>query len=212
MSHGDRVERLPDGFHAIARSENSPLAAIADPARGLYGIQFHPEVVHTPQGGALLENFVKRACGCTGDWTPATSSTRRWRRFAHRWATPPRHLQPERRRGQRRLRPWCIAPWATGWPVSLWTTACCKDEATQVIDTFRTHQGMHLVAVDAKEEFLTDLAGITDPEEKRKRIGALHPRLRGGGGAAGPDVGRGFARVPGPGHALSRCHRVGRQR
>ena len=70
MSHGDRVERLPDGFVAIAHSANSPLAAIADEARRLYGIQFHPEVVHTPQGAALLENFVKRICGCTGDWTP----------------------------------------------------------------------------------------------------------------------------------------------
>ena len=70
MSHGDRVEGLPAGFAAIAHSANSPLAAIANAARGLYGIQFHPEVVHTPQGGALLDNFVKRICGCSGDWTP----------------------------------------------------------------------------------------------------------------------------------------------
>ena len=69
MSHGDRVERLPDGFLAIAHSANSPLAAIADESRRLYGLQFHPEVVHTPQGGQVLENFVKRICGCVGDWT-----------------------------------------------------------------------------------------------------------------------------------------------
>ena len=66
MSHGDRVELLPDGFLAIAHTDNSPLAAIADEARHLYGLQFHPEVVHTPQGGHVLENFVKRICGCYG--------------------------------------------------------------------------------------------------------------------------------------------------
>lgn len=67
MSHGDRVERLPDGFLSIAHSENSPLAAVADESRKIYGIQFHPEVVHTPQGAALLANFVKRICECEGD-------------------------------------------------------------------------------------------------------------------------------------------------
>ena len=69
MSHGDRVERLPDGFLAIAHTASSPLAAIADEQRRFYGIQFHPEVVHTPQGGQLLANFVKGVCGCVGDWT-----------------------------------------------------------------------------------------------------------------------------------------------
>src|SRR5690606_17991972 len=72
MSHGDRVDRLPEGFTAIAHSANAPLAAIADEERRLYGIQFHPEVAHTPQGPALLENFVKRICGCRGDWTPTS--------------------------------------------------------------------------------------------------------------------------------------------
>ncbi|MEZ4582056.1 MAG: hypothetical protein R3A10_10535 [Caldilineaceae bacterium] len=86
-----------------------------------------------------------------------------------------------------------------------------KDEATQVIDTFRTHQGMHLVAVDAKEEFLTDLAGITGSRgEAQTHRRALHPRLRERRRRGWPDVGRGLARFC-PGHALSRCHRVGRQ-
>ena len=66
MSHGDRVEQLPDGFLSIAHSANSPLAAIANETRRAYGLQFHPEVVHTPDGGQILENFVKRICGCTG--------------------------------------------------------------------------------------------------------------------------------------------------
>ncbi|HRA67547.1 MAG TPA: glutamine-hydrolyzing GMP synthase, partial [Caldilinea sp.] len=69
MSHGDRVEQLPDGFLSVAHSSNSPLAAIADEKRRLYGLQFHPEVVHTLHGRDLLANFVKRICGCTGDWT-----------------------------------------------------------------------------------------------------------------------------------------------
>ncbi len=101
MSHGDRVERLPDGFLAIAHSANSPLAAIADESRRLYGIQFHPEVVHTPQGGQVLENFVKRICGCVGDWTagqlhPGDGGThpRSGRRRR------PCHLRTERRRRQ----------------------------------------------------------------------------------------------------------------
>ncbi|MEZ4582057.1 MAG: glutamine-hydrolyzing GMP synthase [Caldilineaceae bacterium] len=87
MSHGDRVERLPAGFHAIARSENSPLAAIADPAHGLYGIQFHPEVVHTP-GWRAAGEFRQASAAAPVIGPPATSSTRRWRRFARRWATP----------------------------------------------------------------------------------------------------------------------------
>ena len=68
MSHGDRVERLPAGFATVARSRNSPCAAVADEARGLYGLQFHPEVVHTTHGFALLRNFVRSICGCAGDW------------------------------------------------------------------------------------------------------------------------------------------------
>ncbi len=87
MSHGDRVERLPAGFTAIAYSDNSPLAAIADETRQLYGLQFHPEVVHTPQGAAILTNFVKRICSCAGDWTPATLSRRRWNASAPKSAT-----------------------------------------------------------------------------------------------------------------------------
>jgi GMP synthase (glutamine-hydrolysing) len=69
MSHGDRVTRLPSGFQILARSQNSPYAAIGDPARGLYGLQFHPEVTHTPQGKELLHAFLYQVCGCRGGWT-----------------------------------------------------------------------------------------------------------------------------------------------
>ncbi len=71
MSHGDRVTALPSGFHAVATSEGAPYAAIADDERRFYGVQFHPEVVHTPHGAALIESFVKRVAGCAGGWTMA---------------------------------------------------------------------------------------------------------------------------------------------
>ena len=69
MSHGDRIDRLPEGFESHARSQNSPIAVMADPARGYYGLQFHPEVVHTPRGKDILRNFVRAVSGCEGTWT-----------------------------------------------------------------------------------------------------------------------------------------------
>ena len=71
MSHGDKVVELPPGFRVVATSEASPFAAIADDERRIYGVQFHPEVVHTPDGGALLRNFTHRVAGCRGDWSMA---------------------------------------------------------------------------------------------------------------------------------------------
>lgn len=70
MSHGDRIEGMPPGFHAVAHTDNSPVAAMADPSRHYYGIQFHPEVVHTPRGREVLANFCIGICGCRADWTP----------------------------------------------------------------------------------------------------------------------------------------------
>src|SRR6185437_5646967 len=71
MSHGDRVDAVPPGFRVVATSDGAPFAAIADDRRRFYGVQFHPEVVHTPQGAALLENFTHRVAGCSGDWSMA---------------------------------------------------------------------------------------------------------------------------------------------
>ncbi len=179
MSHGDRVERLPAGFETVARSGNSPCAAIANEDRSLYGLQFHPEVVHTPNGFALLQNFVGRICGCTGDWTSG-------------------HFIEESIAGIRAQvgpdgRVICglsggvdsaVAATLVHRAIGERLTCIFVDhgllragEAEQVVDTFERHQGMRLVAVDAKEAFLEDLDGVTDPEAKRKRIGARFVRV-----------------------------------
>ena len=179
MSHGDRVEQIPSGFHAIAHSDNSPLAAIADETRHLYGIQFHPEVVHTPQGSVLLENFVKRICHCSGDWTPGHFIQETVERIREK-VGPTGHVICGLSGGVDSAVAATLVHQAIGERL-----ACVfvdhgllrKGEAEQVVETFQQHQGMHLIAVDAKEDFLSDLAGVTDPEQKRKRIGTRFIRV-----------------------------------
>jgi GMP synthase (glutamine-hydrolysing) len=178
MSHGDRVERLPAGFVPIAQSENSPLAAVVDEVRRLYGIQFHPEVVHTPQGGQLLENFAKRICGCVGDWTPGNFIQEAEARIRQQVGAEG-HVICGLSGGVDSA----VAATLVHRAIGDRLTCVFVDhgflrqgEAQQVVETFRQHQGMRLVAVDAKEEFLSDLAGVSDPEEKRKRIGARFVR------------------------------------
>ncbi len=179
MSHGDRVERLPDNFIAIAHSANSPLAAIADETRRLYGIQFHPEVVHTPQGPALLENFVKRICGCAGDWTPGHFIQEMVAAIHDRVG-----LEGHVICGLSGGVDSAVAATLVHRAIGDRLTCVFVDhgllrlgEAEQVIETFRRHQGIRLVAVDAKEDFLADLQGVSDPEHKRKAIGARFVRV-----------------------------------
>jgi len=179
MSHGDRVEQLPDGFLSVAHSSNSPLAAIADEKRRLYGLQFHPEVVHTLHGRDLLANFVKRICGCTGDWTAGNFIEES---VAHirQVVGPTGHVICGLSGGVDSAVAATLVHRAIGDRL-----ACVfvdhgllrQGEPEQVIETFERHQGMRLIAVDAKEEFLTDLADVTDPERKRKLIGARFVRV-----------------------------------
>jgi GMP synthase (glutamine-hydrolysing) len=179
MSHGDRVERLPAGFLAIAHSSNSPLAAIADEGRRLYGLQFHPEVVHTPQGGQLLGNFVKRICGCTGDWTAGNFIQETVEQIRAR-VGPTGHVICGLSGGVDSAVAATLVHRAIGERLTCVFVdhgLLRQGEAEQVVDTFQRHQGMRLIAVDAKEEFLTDLAGVADPEVKRKRIGARFVRV-----------------------------------
>jgi GMP synthase (glutamine-hydrolysing) len=179
MSHGDRVERLPPGFAAIARSNNSPFAAVADEARRLYGIQFHPEVVHTPHGSVLLDNFAKRICGCGGDWTAGNFIQESLERIRAQVGENG-HVIGGLSGGVDSAVAAALVQRAIGERLTCVFVdhgLLRQGEAIQVIETFQQHQGMHLVAVDAKEEFLGDLVGVTDPEQKRKRIGARFIRV-----------------------------------
>ncbi len=179
MSHGDRVERLPAGFETVARSGNSPCAAIANEDRSLYGLQFHPEVVHTPNGFALLQNFVGRICGCAGDWTSGHFIEESVAEIRARVGPHDRVIC-----GLSGGVDSAVAAALVHRAVGERLTCIFVDhgllragEAEQVVDTFERHQGMRLVAVDAKEAFLEDLDGITEPEAKRKRIGARFVRV-----------------------------------
>jgi GMP synthase (glutamine-hydrolysing) len=179
MSHGDRVERLPAGFQPIATSDNSPLAAVADEQRRLYGLQFHPEVLHSQQGSDLLANFARKICGCQGDWTPGSWIEESLEQIRQQ-VGPDGHVLCGLSGGVD------SAVTATLLHRAIGNRLTCvfvdpgllrQGEAEQVVRTFRRHQGMQLVAVDAKEAFLADLAGVTDPEIKRKRIGARFVRV-----------------------------------
>ncbi len=179
MSHGDRVERLPDGFLSVAHSRNSPLAAIANEGRRLYGLQFHPEVVHTEHGRDILANFVKGICGCCGDWTAGNFIQESVERIRAQ-VGPQGHVICGLSGGVDSAVAATLVHRAIGDRL-----ACVfvdhgllrQGEPEQVVDTFERHQGMHLIAVDAKEEFLSDLAGVTDPERKRKLIGNRFVRV-----------------------------------
>ena len=178
MSHGDRVDRLPTGFRAIAHSDNSPLAAFADEQRRIYAIQFHPEVVHTPLGSQVLANFVKGICGCTADWTAGNFILETVERIRAQ-VGPVGHVVCGLSGGVDSAVAAALVHRAIGDRL----TCVFVDhgllragEAEQVVETFEKHQGMRLIAVDAKEEFLSDLAGVADPEQKRKLIGARFVR------------------------------------
>ena len=178
MSHGDKVEALPPGFHAVAHTNNSPFAAAHDPQRGYYAVQFHPEVVHTTQGALLLSNFVHRVCGCAGDWTPAN--------FVEEQVGMIRE-QVENGRVVLGLSGGVDSAVAAALiHKAIGEQLTCifvdhgllrQDEAVQVVETFQKEQGMHLVAVNAVEEYLEALEGVTDPEQKRRIIGEKFVRI-----------------------------------
>jgi GMP synthase (glutamine-hydrolysing) len=173
MSHGDRVAALPEGFRAIARSDSSPFAAIADASRRFYGVQFHPEVVHTGIGSSLLQNFLFKICGVSGDWSM----------HAYREQAIQRIRAQVGRAG--------VICGLSGGVDSAVTALLIHEaigdqltcvfvdtgllrygEAKEVVELFRGHFNIPLVHAEAGPLFLGKLEGVVDPERKRKIIGA----------------------------------------
>jgi GMP synthase (glutamine-hydrolysing) len=178
MSHGDRIDRLPPGFDVLARTENAPVAAMGDPAHDRYGLQFHPEVAHTPRGQEILRSFVLEVCGCRPTWTPDT--------FIEQALGAIREQVGSSRvicglsGGVDSAVTATLVHRAIGnqlTSIFVNTGLLRQGEPAQVVRTFRDQLGMQLVAVDASEVFLSDLEGVTDPERKRRLIGERFVRV-----------------------------------
>ncbi|MFP4465041.1 MAG: glutamine-hydrolyzing GMP synthase [Alphaproteobacteria bacterium] len=174
MSHGDHVALLPEGFETIARSEGAPYAFIADTPRRFYGVQFHPEVMHTLHGRELLKNFTHQVCGCKGDWTMASFRAEQIAKI------------------REQVRDGKVICGLSGGVDSSVTAVLIHEaigdqltciyvdtglmragESEQVMRLFRDHYNIPLVHEDASERFLSALDGVADPEQKRKIIGSL---------------------------------------
>ncbi|HEX8669823.1 MAG TPA: glutamine-hydrolyzing GMP synthase [Allosphingosinicella sp.] len=222
MSHGDKVEAIPPGFHIVAQSDGAPFAATADEARRFYGVQFHPEVVHTPDGGRLIANFVRHVCGLSGDWTMAEFR-----------ATKIDEIREQVGTG----RVICglsggvdsaVAAVLIHEAIGDQLTCVFVDhglmrqgEAEQVVSLFRNSYNIPLVHVDAEELFLSGLAGVSDPEAKRKFIGKTfidvfdeEARKIGGAdflaqGTLYPDVIESVSFTGGPSVTIKSHHNVG---
>ena len=178
MSHGDRITRMPEGFTVLARSGNSPFAAIGDTKRRYFGVQFHPEVHHTPNGEKLLKHFVTDICGVKPNWTPASiieESVTRIRKQV----------------GNERV----LAAVSGGVDSSVAAALVHKaigdqlvavfvdtgllrhNEGEQVASAFREHLSAELLTIEASDKFLNALAGVTEPEEKRRIVGEKFIRV-----------------------------------
>jgi GMP synthase (glutamine-hydrolysing) len=178
MSHRDTVFEPPPGFTALASSTASPVAAFESTARGVYGIQFHPEVVHTPYGQHVLTNFLSDVCGCERMWSPSSVIEEQIEAIRAQVGdgraicglsggvdSSVAALLVHRAIGDRLT---CVF---------VDHGLMRKNEGAQVIEAFRDHFHVPLIAVDASERFLARLQGVTDPEEKRKRIGTEFIRV-----------------------------------
>jgi len=222
MSHGDRVTAIPDGFRIVGTSVGAPFAAIADEQRKLYAVQFHPEVVHTPDGAKLLRNFVRDIAGLKGDWTMA----------AYREKAVAA-IRAEVGKGR------VICALSGGVDSSVAALliheavgdqlTCIlvdhglmrKNEAAEVVAMFRQHYNLPLVLVDASDRFISALEGEADPEKKRKTIGRLFIEVfeeeagRIGGaeflaqGTLYPDVIESVSFTGGPSVTIKSHHNVG---
>ncbi len=172
MSHGDRVSALPKGFESIGVSPNAPFAAIADEARQYYGVQFHPEVVHTPSGATMLRNFTHNIAGFKGDWTMASFKGEMIQAIKDQVGTG--HVICGLSGGVDSSVAAVLIHEAIGDQLTcvyVDTGMMRKGESDQVTALFRDHYDINLIHVDAGDQFLTLLEGVKDPEKKRKIIG-----------------------------------------
>ena len=222
MSHGDHVDTVPEGFQVVASTESVPIAALAHESRPWFGLQFHPEVTHTPGGQRLIERFVRQYCDCHGLWEPDAI-------IEDRIAAVREQVGEDG----------VVLALSGGVDSSVVAALLARaigeqltcifvdngllraDEAEQVRATFAEHQNMRLIQVDARERFLTALAGVTDPEEKRKIIGRefIHvfqeqaeqlPNVRWlAQGTIYPDVIESAAAATGKAHLIKSHHNVG---
>ena len=178
MSHGDRVEALPPGFVSIAGTDNAPLAGMADESRHYYGLQFHPEVTHTPQGKEILARFVRTICDCEGSWTARNiveDSIRRVREMVG---------DDQVLLGLSGGVDSSVVAALLHRAIGEKLTCVFVDhgllrlgEGEQVMDTFARHMGVRVIRVDAERRFLEALRGVADPEVKRKIIGETFVRV-----------------------------------
>ena len=178
MSHGDRIEQPPPGFEILARSANSPVAAIGDLARRIYGLQFHPEVHHTPGGAAMLRRFVLDVCGCCPDWTPQSIITQAVERI--RAQVGSERVLAAVSGGVDSSVATALVSRAVGAQLSavfVDNGLLRQGEREQVEQAFNSQSGMTLDVVDASRVFLSALRGVTDPEEKRNIIGQTFIRI-----------------------------------
>jgi GMP synthase (glutamine-hydrolysing) len=177
MSHGDSVAEMPQGFVCLASSANNPIAAMAHPA-GLIGLLFHPEVVHTPQGMLILQRFLFEVCGCQPNWTTGTFISEATSRIRDQVGSG--RVICGLSGGVDSAVAAVLVHRAVGDQLTciFVDTGCLRaGEPEQVVETFRQHLHIPLVVVDARARFLGRLAGVTDPEAKRRIIGEEFVRL-----------------------------------
>jgi GMP synthase (glutamine-hydrolysing) len=224
MSHGDHVDEPPTGYRVTASSDNAPIAAIQHESKPIFGVQFHPEVAHTPRGGELLGNFLFNVCGCSPDWTAEHFIESEVQRIRELVGPTTRVIC-----GLSGGVDSSVAAALVHRAVGDRLTCIFVDhgllrlnEREQVEQTFRRHLGIDLRVVDASAEFLGDLAGITDPETKRKRIGhrfidVFEREAKAVGSDVGflvqgtlyPDVIESFSPTGGPSVTIKTHHNVG---